>query len=113
MQTVLMTLRECRFRTLVWYAILGLLCTLLLVSANCCGLRRPIVACFDCQPGPCSRFCHTIMSCCRPGFGRPSYGAYERYGADEPRYGSYERSRPSYGGGAGYGGGAMKPYERV
>ena len=90
----------------VWYAILGLLLVLLLVSANCCGLRRPIVACFDCQPGPCSRFCHTIMACCRPGYGRPGgYGGYERY-ADERGYGAggYERGRGGY---------APKPYERV
>ena len=82
---------------IVWYAVLGLLVVLALVALNCCGLRRPIVSCFDCAPGPCSRFCHAIASCCR--------GGYDRYG--DERYGS-SYGRSSYGG--GYGGGGYGGY---
>jgi hypothetical protein len=83
----------------VWYSILGLLLVLLLVSVNCCGLRRPIASCFDCVPGPCSRFCHAITSCCCW-----SRSYYERYSDD------YYGARGSYGRYSSY---APKAYERV
>ena len=96
----------------VWYAILALLVVFLLISINCCGLRRPVASCFDCAPGPCSRFCHMFVACCRPSWGSSRYGSYSSYDGGYSRYGGgYANGGGGYGG--SYAPSVPKAYERL